>query len=250
MPETKDHHRIFLDAVDSFRQADSIDELWSRLHRVLEAYGVGGIFYGWIIMPSPGSRKEHHSFVLSSYNQEYLDIKLSEEYFEHDPYYNKVFEVEDDMIWSDFKILETFTEMELKSTELDFDYNIVTGVTLPFRFAGNLGFSGCSLHAPSLSWRAFERLWQEKGRLLRAIVCAFDVCLRERHTRSIHPLTARESECLQWIAAGLRPQQIAFRFGTHVKTVEKQLADARAKLQANNTAQAVAKALILGLIEI
>ncbi|MCW2248243.1 DNA-binding CsgD family transcriptional regulator [Azospirillum fermentarium] len=249
MPDTKDRQKFF-DAVDSFRQADSIDDLWNRLHRVLADYGVGGIFYGSMVLPYVGNRKNHQAFIISSYRQDYLEVKLSPEYLDHDPYYNRLISEKKDILWSNIGIFDTFSEMELKSTYIDFDFNITTGVTLPFQFAGNLGISGCSLHTPHLSWGEFERLWQEKGPLVRQIVSAFDVCMRERHIRGIYPLTPRETECLQWLANGLRPQQIAFHLGTHAKTVEKQISDARAKLQANNAAQAVAKALILGLIEI
>lgn len=250
MPNTKDQRQKYLDAVDNFRQSESVEDLWHRLHMVLADYGVGGIFYGSMVLPYVGDRKNHQAFMISSYRQDYLDAKMSDEYLDHDPYYNKLIYEQNDILWSDLNIISTFSEMEMKSTYIDFDFDITTGVTLPFRFAGNLGISGCSLHAPHLSWGEFERLWQEKGGLVRAIVSAFDVCMRERHIRSIFHLTPREVECLQWLANGLRPQQIAFRFGTQTKTVANQIDNARAKLQANNSAQAVAKALILGLIEI
>jgi len=49
---------------------------------------------------------------------------------------------------------------------------------------------------------------------------------------------------------GLQVDQIAFRLGTHIKTVEKQLYSARKKLGARNTTQAVIKGLLLGQIEL
>lgn len=61
-------------------------------------------------------------------------------------------------------------------------------------------------------------------------------------------MSARERECLLWLTAGLRPQQIAHRLGTHVKTVEKQIEAVRHTLNAATTVQAVAIALIFGLI--
>jgi len=62
-----------------------------------------------------------------------------------------------------------------------------------------------------------------------------------------HP-SPRENECLLWTSQGLRPQQIAHRLGTHPKTVDKQLQNARKKLNAKTNAQAVARAIVLGLI--
>lgn len=58
----------------------------------------------------------------------------------------------------------------------------------------------------------------------------------------------RETECLLWISQGLRPKQIAHRLGTHPKTVDKQLQNVRKKLNAKTNAQAVARAIVLGLI--
>lgn len=59
----------------------------------------------------------------------------------------------------------------------------------------------------------------------------------------------RERECLLWITQGLRPQQIAFRLGTHTKTVDKQLQNVRRKLNAKTNAQAAMRAVVMRLID-
>lgn len=56
-------------------------------------------------------------------------------------------------------------------------------------------------------------------------------------------LTPRERQCLTLLAKGLRVDAIADVFGTDPKTVEKQIASARAKLGAATREQAVAIAI-------
>lgn len=55
--------------------------------------------------------------------------------------------------------------------------------------------------------------------------------------------TPREQQCLTLLAKGLRVDAIAETFGTDPKTVEKQIASARAKLGATTVTQAVAIAI-------
>lgn len=64
------------------------------------------------------------------------------------------------------------------------------------------------------------------------------------------PLSPRERECMTYVARGLRTIRIAERLGLSVVTVELHLRNARRKLRATTTPQAVARALIFGDIEI
>ncbi|MCC3862675.1 response regulator transcription factor [Pseudemcibacter aquimaris] len=61
-------------------------------------------------------------------------------------------------------------------------------------------------------------------------------------------LSKREKECLEYLAQGLRYQQIAFQLGTSVRTVEKQISSARIKLKAATIPQAVAIAVSDSLV--
>lgn len=62
-------------------------------------------------------------------------------------------------------------------------------------------------------------------------------------TSSTPSLSPREKQCLLHLARGLRVDAIAEALGTDPKTVEKQIASARAKLGAATPAQAVAIAV-------
>jgi LuxR family transcriptional regulator len=62
-------------------------------------------------------------------------------------------------------------------------------------------------------------------------------------------LTARERQCLQFCAQGLTAKQIAFRLDRAIGTVTLHLNTATRKLGARNRAQAVARAVHLGLVQ-
>jgi DNA-binding CsgD family transcriptional regulator len=61
-------------------------------------------------------------------------------------------------------------------------------------------------------------------------------------------LSPRERECLTWLVAGLRSDRIAERLGLSRVTVDLHLTRARRRLGARTREQAVARALILGLL--
>lgn len=61
-------------------------------------------------------------------------------------------------------------------------------------------------------------------------------------------LSPREHDCLAYLAAGLRTQQIADRLGIKPATVELHVRGARTTLNAQTREQALAKAISRGLI--
>lgn len=61
-------------------------------------------------------------------------------------------------------------------------------------------------------------------------------------------LTPRERDCLQGLADGLSAKEMAHALQISPRTVEHHIARAQAKMQAKTGAQAVARAVALGLI--
>lgn len=62
------------------------------------------------------------------------------------------------------------------------------------------------------------------------------------------PLSPRETDCLCWLARGLRNDRIAERLGVSAATVEMHLARARRKLGARTREQALARAILAGYV--
>lgn len=235
-----------LDAAADFRQAASAEDLWSRLNRHLSAFGITGSIYGTEAFPDI-SRKIGF-LVYDTIGSDWLNAKVDSDLFYSDEYVRAAREEADPILWSDTSRLEIITPEARRSLALDYDFGITSGVSMPMPFGNGQGASSIGCHAADMSFAEFDRIWLENSQAILGIVNAFDVHLRQDHIGDVFPLSPRERECLLWLAAGLRPQQVAHRLGTHCKTVEKQIDSARRKLKATSVAQAIATALVFGLI--
>lgn len=123
------------------------------------------------------------------------------------------------------------------------------GMTCTVRKAGPGGAGGWNLGS-SLPRDEIMRIFSENADLLR--LAAFFAHERMqsamRAERRGILLSPREKECLLWLAQGLRNKQIADRLGLRPVTVELHLKNARKKLGAETREQAIAIALLNGLI--
>lgn len=240
--------RLLQDAVDSFTTAVGVDGLWRCLHQQLGSFGIAEVIYG--VEPAPDPTREV-SPLLNSITPAWLDNKLALRLFECDEYVRsaRAETAITPMLWSDQSLIEAMSPEAKLSFSLDMDYGVLCGVSIPMRFAGKLGASSIGLHAKGLALPDFDRIWLDHANSIMAIVNAFDVTLRQQHIGHVFPLSTQERECLLWIAAGLKPMQIADRLRLTDKQVEKRLTKARHKLKALTMPQAIATALIFGLID-
>lgn len=234
------------DAVEDFRHATSRDDLWARLHRHLAGFGITGAIYGTEALPDPD---RDLFLVINSINQDWHEEKVAQDLFLSDGYVRAARLDPTPILWSDASYVIAMQPDSRRSLELDFDFGVISGVSIPMRFGNGLGVSSIGCHAATMSMREFDRIWAQRGQTIQSIVNAFDVRLREDHIDELFPLTAFERECLLRLATGLTQQQIADRLHVTDRTIEKRLASARHKLNAYTTTQAVATALIYGLIE-
>lgn len=118
-------------------------------------------------------------------------------------------------------------------------------------------FGGWNL-GTSLARDEFDKLYDEKGEKLR-IVCMYmheQLNLRlkkdeEEVQRSQgQGLSQRQIDCLQLLAEGKRIKQIADLLGIKAITVDQHIKLARENLQATTREQAIARAIINGLIDV
>jgi len=123
------------------------------------------------------------------------------------------------------------------------------GMSCIVRQAGPAGAGGWNLGS-SLPRSDVEKIFSEHADLLQ--LAAFfaherlQAALESEH-RDV-TLSPRETECLLRVAQGLRSKQIAEKLGLRPVTVELHLKNARAKLKASTREQAIAIALLNGLI--
>ena len=124
------------------------------------------------------------------------------------------------------------------------------GVTIPVRGPyGDVGTLHVTRDCGVREWEGLIR--QAMGELQSAAVHLHDAAMRsDELSRILHRpmLSTRETEILQWVAAGKSQQDVSDILGIAQRTVEVHLASGRDKLGALNTPQAVARAVSLGLI--
>ncbi|MGC2855818.1 helix-turn-helix transcriptional regulator [Novispirillum sp. DQ9] len=240
-----DADRALMEAVADFARTPDHSTLWAMLHRHLEPFGFTGLLYGCEAIRNGDNGL---NLLMSSLDPGYMADKLGNDLFYSDGFVQAARTESAPILWSDTDRITELAPEARRSLNIDWDYGITTGVTLPMRFRNGLGGSAIGCHVPGMTWEEFEALWRKNGPTVTAIVNAFDVRLREDHAGELFPLTPRERECFLWLATGLRPAQIAHRLGTQTKTVEKQIDSGRRKMRAKTLPQAIAIALVFGLI--
>lgn len=109
-------------------------------------------------------------------------------------------------------------------------------------------FTGICCHLDSLSDSELDRHEAEICANLRSIGQLMDAAFFAKHIIGYYGLSPRERDVLSWLAAGLRPDHIADRLGVGAGTVDKYIVNAKEKLSARTRDHAVARALMLGLI--
>src|SRR5689334_3088127 len=128
--------------------------------------------------------------------------------------------------------------------------------------AGYRGSVTLPLHLPGAALGSFSLItamqgdeflsWhRDRGQWITLAAHAVDAQLIKLISPSLPrpKLTARERECLIWLASGLRYDRIAERLGICLATVELHVANARRKLGARTREQAVAIAVALRLLD-
>src|SRR3546814_836288 len=107
---------------------------------------------------------------------------------------------------------------------------------------------GSSLH----DGEYFRAIAGKEAMLLSAAMLYHNSTIGEirRHQVGARALSPRERDCMTYVARGLRTVRIAERLGLSEVTVELYLRNARRKLKAATTSQAVARAMIFGDISL
>lgn len=147
------------------------------------------------------------------------------------------------------------------------DFGCTEGLVIPCHFGDRLGRdrSASSVFFWSGTLQRFEFLLSQKRRELHLLMIYFIQTCLDIRDREIHQqdsaettdpgapvcrLTDRERDVLSWAAGGKTSAEIAEILGLKGDTVEVHFKNILRKLQVSNRTQAVAKALVHGLIDI
>lgn len=156
------------------------------------------------------------------------------------------------LIWSDmFVLLRTggLEDRYHKTMQGYWDFGWRNGVTMPLGLVRNYRAGMSFIADPAVSTEEHNRSFAaHKDVLLRLMTAFHEHVDRPRFLAQHLNLSVREIEALDWMSQGYQVKEIAEKLGNSPHTVSKQIISARNKLYSQTGAQAVAKAVMLGII--
>ncbi|EEW25684.1 helix-turn-helix transcriptional regulator [Rhodobacter ferrooxidans] len=235
---------------EGLRAATSTDRLWQLGLDALARYGVTGICYAVTTSrrAALASDLTEFDFAVFRYPGAPFNEFLQKQGFRNDLTVRRVVQSGLTTVWHDESLWDNAEPEERRRALAEQEMGFRIGVTTTCSFEpGCVSGIGMTMH--QMPAETFTRHWSDHGPKLQAITALLDAQVRRDHLPMLIGLTPREVDCLSWLAAGLRPDQIAETLGIGYRTVDKYIVSARGKLRARTRDQAVAKALTLRLID-
>lgn len=242
--------RQILELNESLRHAPDLDAFWSQCNRALERHGVSGVFFGACATRHEMTNRRRSKSLIwkTTYPQQYLDTFADDKPLEDDYTAEHCVTSSDLLFWHEDESWKVSSPKQRKRAMIDRDLGFRVGVTIPASSLSPAHIGGIGLSMPDVGLREFPRYWNHAGAEVLAICGVLDAGMRQQHMEELVGLSPREKECLTWLAAGLRPGEIADRLAIGGKSIEKYVGGAKRKLRATTRDHAVAKAIIFNLI--
>lgn len=226
---------------------------WDRCLRAFDDLGVRGIGYGVVpIRPYGDENLTEHTFFRHTYGSEWETAIGKDQLLDADLTTQRMLDGVEAVPWNDDPAKFGATYVNRRLHELENDLGLVWGVTLLLsHHSRNPVSSGIGLHVDCVrSDEEFQTYWAEHGQSLLTVAHFLNQGMLGSHKDELISLSGREKDYLYWSAMGLDRVQISDRLGISVFTLDKPIASVKRKLNARNTTQAVAKAMVLGLIDL
>ena len=171
----------------------------------------------------------------------------------HDPYYRACFETTLPFDWHDVQRREHLHPAQAKAWRYLADLGLGRGMTIPVHLPwGRFAVVSAIVDRSTSNWSHIrDSTWDTMFHLTHLF---HDTVRRNEFEDQVQVasyirLSPRETECLQWAAAGKTSPEIARIIDRSVETVRLHLKNAFHKLGANNKGHAIGKAVQLGLVE-
>lgn len=243
---------------DDLKSLKSGEDYWNRCLQAFENIGIAGIGYG--VIPFPTEIKLYGATSATvfrhSYSKEWEKTLGQNAVLDNDISIDLIEIGQSETLWhaapqwdeNEFSY-ERNTEFE-KQFEIENDLGMQFGATLllsnPIKGSS---YVGLGLHTSMRREAEFTPYWDAHRRHLTQIGHLLDMGMRIHHNDTLIKLSGRERDCLSYLAIGLRPADIAHLLNISEKTLEKHISGAKLKLKARTRDHAVAKALMLNLIQ-
>ncbi len=230
---------------------EDLDAFWAIIHDQLVVRGAASVLFGVL-----ASQRELEHMRLSkaliwksTHKKEFFEAFDGDSLLDNDRTAEHCLSDDQVFFWHDPAFWEQATPAEKRWAGIERDIGMAIGFTVPssYHFCKQIGGIGVAM--PDVPHKEFPLFWNEEGAELIALCGLLDAGMRGQHLGQLVNLTPYEKECLSWLSVGMRPQQIADKLGRTDCAVERYINSAREKLRARTRDHAVAKAIMLGLIE-
>ena len=197
---------------------------------------------------------ESQVYLFSTHTPAWVQIYDQRAYVEVDPRVHAVLETPLPLIWDQgtFRGKSAATDQFLDAA---MSYGIASGVAIPVRdIRGQGSMTALSSESPAYDAPRLALVNRRLGEIVLFAQCLHEICSAAILQHGIAPLShgtplsGRERECLTLASRGLTSEDIAGRLEISPRTVEFHFAGIRSKLAALNRQEAIAKAMVAGLI--
>ncbi len=233
------------DLADGLRGASDMAELERRFAAAIGRYGFNasacGAFVTTRLGPAP-------VFFFQNWPRDWMERYMAEGFVEHDFGVAEARATVEPFTWSEAFARRRLSAGERRVWQAALDYGWADGFSVPIHGPG--GYFGLVAMAGvrPLEDRAARHALATLSRTAHERARKLAGPLADEAEPLAEPLTARELACLRWVAAGLEDPAIGRELGVSRNTVKDHLTNARRKLKADTRAQAVARALVNGLM--
>jgi DNA-binding CsgD family transcriptional regulator len=240
---------IDTDLLARLMACETIESLTIQVQSAARRLGFEHWIYGALMPVSPTRTEE---FVINGYPEEWRKHYLESGYTMADPTVSYARSHVIPSLWDDLAV-QRFSGLKVNQAKLIFNearsFGLAKGLSVPLHGLGCI-FGIMSYAATDPKHPILESTIHAEAVLLATYVHqAASLLINRDASEKIRPLTPRERECLKWAAEGKSGWEIAHVLKISERTTVFHLMNACHKLGVMNRQQAVAKSLVLGLLE-
>jgi DNA-binding CsgD family transcriptional regulator len=228
----------------------SEDELWQEWHeRVGQFLGNIQCYYGFTHLTATTLRKGMAASLVSkcSYDENYLTLFPNDSVLDGEITAIRLSEDGNiqDTLWSEVEGIPNLSESQLERSRRDDSLGFGVGVSFGLRFGYGVAGIGIKSDFPV---EKFINQWQIHSGQIKDMFAKFDASIRPAMVKNRFKLSPRERQVLNFSAAGMTAKELGHHLQLKPKSIENIAERARKTLKATNTAEAIAKAIIYGLL--
>src|SRR5262245_7293329 len=244
MLEVDEYGKRTLDFVERLQQLTSYEDVCRCIMQELQWFGFTCVS-SWS-MPGPGMNPADCIW-LNNRPQEFVDRYIEKNYVVRDPVVTELRRTMHPFSWDDVRSRRELSRSEKSIMDEARDFGSRDGLIIPIvTLSGSVSvFSPCG-GEPNLSQRARASMEIIGVYSHHALKRALIKSQREDAVRT--PLTPREREIMQWVAAGKTDEEIADILSIGTTTVTSHVEHAKQKLDAFRRTYAVVQAIRFGEI--